>query len=320
MFNTAINHLFQTFDYPIVYWFLYIISQITSLYFLIFIIFAVIAGVDFRKGFLVAFIFGWTMMLTVVVKNYIDYPRPLAVDSTLNSFGGEKVEKDLSGLLPKGFFELFSEELLIKTRQSDLERTGFPSGHTTSQVSLWIGLAFLFRKRWLWIFSISFVILTMISRIFLAKHYLGDVMGGLALGLLIIGIVYYAIIKLDLLTIDRLTSGQQLFFKLPLFLLPFSFFLPAFQTGSLIGFSLAFVTVAIRFGNPVLNPSLLKRSLNVLLFFLIFLALYFLSQLTHMAKEGYFATIIFILINFVSIIVSTLISKRLGLITIIKYK
>jgi len=40
------------------------------------------------------------------------------------------------------------------------------------------------RKKWLCIFSFSLILLTMVSRMYLGMHYLGDVSLGLLLGLL----------------------------------------------------------------------------------------------------------------------------------------
>jgi membrane-associated phospholipid phosphatase len=316
MFNTTINHLLQSLDNPIIYWFLNIVSILGSLYCIIFILFSLIGGVDFRKGFLVAYIFGWTILLTIVSKDYFDYPRPLAVDNTLKSFGVEKVAKNLAPLQPSGFFELFSDELLSKTRESNIERTGFPSGHTSSQVAIWIGLALLLRKRWLWIFSVSFVILTMLSRLFLAKHYLGDVSGGLVLGLLIVGIIYYFIHRFNLEVPDRLNRVQIIFFSLPLVLLFFYKHLPAFQTGSTIGLSLAYLFIVYKWGNPVLPTSITKKILNVFIYFIVFVSFYFLGRSIPLAANSILAFILFSLFGFLSIIISTLISRKLQIMVI----
>jgi membrane-associated phospholipid phosphatase len=313
MFNTSINHLLQSLDNPIVFWILNIISILGSLYCIIFILFALIGGVDFRKGFLVAYIFGWTILLTIFLKDYFDYPRPLAVDNTLKGFGVEKVANNLGPLQPSGFFELFSKELLSKTRESEIERTGFPSGHTSSQVAIWIGLALLIRKRWLWVFSISFVVLTMISRLFLAKHYLGDVSGGLVLGLSIVGVIYYLIHRLKLEASDHMNRAQAIFFALPLILLLFYKYLPAFQTGSTIGLSLAYLFIVYKWGNPILSSSLPKKVLNVLIYFLIFVSFYFLGKSIPIPSENFLAFILFTLLGFLSILMSTLISKKLRL-------
>jgi len=318
MFNTEINHFLQLFNYPIVYWILNIVSMLGSLYYIIFILFSLIGGVNFRKGFLVAYIFGWTILLTVVLKNYIDYPRPLAVDSTLNSFGEKKVETNIAPIQPTGFFELFSDELLSKIRASDIERTGFPSGHTSSQVAIWIGIALLIRKRWLWVFSISFVILTMISRLFLAKHYLGDVLGGFRLGLSIVGIIYFFIKLLRFLEDDHLNIKQTIFFLIPLILIPFYKYLPSFQAGTIIGFCLAYIFIVKRIGNPILNNSILKRIITILIFFITFVLFYFFGKILHLSDDSFWALIVFILFGFLSILIATTLNKLLKLIEIKK--
>jgi membrane-associated phospholipid phosphatase len=280
---------------------------------LIFVLFSFIAGVDFRKGFIVTNIFGLTIILTVLLKNYIDYPRPLAIDSSLKNFGSEQVVSDLSPLQPQGFFESFSDELLAKTRESDIARTGLPSGHTSSQIAVWISLALLIRKRWLFIFSISIVLLTMISRIFLAQHFVGDVLGGLLLGLLVLSIMFFALQKLGILKDDKLNINQIAFFLFPLILVPFYKFLPSFQAGSIIGFNLALILILKKLGNPTLADSLIKKIANILTYFLIFVALYFASKLLGLVDGSFISLLVFILTSFTAILLSTFVSKWFNL-------
>lgn len=315
MFNTEVNHLFQLLDNSIVYWFLNIVSIIGSIYSIMFIIFALIAGVDFRKGFIVAYIFCCTIIMTVVLKNYFDYPRPLAIDSTLNSFGEEKVETDLSNLQPATFFGLFSDELLAKTRESNIARTGFPSGHTSSQIAIWISLALLMRKRWLWVFSISFVVLTMISRLYLAQHFLGDVIGGLFFSSTLVAILYFVVKMIKLESMEIINKSQVAFFILPIVLIPFYKVLPSLQTGSLIGFSLAFILIINKWGNPKLSQEWWRKSLNIVLYFVPFVILFFMSKAIHLPQNGFLPLCYFILISFISLLLSTQLSKLLKLST-----
>ncbi len=59
----------------------------------------------------------------------------------------------------------------------------FPSGHTLTAVTVWSYLAVRIRKKWMWAWVFIAVIMIGFSRIALGYHYLGDVLGGLALGI-----------------------------------------------------------------------------------------------------------------------------------------
>lgn len=64
----------------------------------------------------------------------------------------------------------------------------FPSSHTTTTVSLALGLWILFPKHRVW--YALFAIFISISRLMLAKHYLSDVMAAAYLSVLEVGLVY----------------------------------------------------------------------------------------------------------------------------------
>jgi len=236
-------------------------------------------------------------------KNYIDYPRPIAVDSTLESFNEEKTNVDYTYLQPKGFFEGFSDELLAKTRALDIGQHGFPSGHVMIITSVWIAMALFFKKRWLWIISISLVVLTIISRMYLGVHYLGDVIGGLLFGVLLVMIFYELFQKLNLFKRFNLDRNQVVFLLSPLILLLFFRVIPGFQSGALIGFNLAFLTVFKIWGEPKLPSSLIKRALNTLLFAVLFFSSYFLAKLLPLEKTGLISILGFTLIYFMVVFV-----------------
>ena len=315
MFNTGINHLFQVIDNPVVYWLLNIISVLGTTYFLIFVLFSIFAGIDFRKGLLIANIFGWTILFTFFLKNYIDYPRPLAVDSTLKNYGSEQVETDLSHLQPRHFFELFPDDLLSKTRESSIGRTGFPSGHTSSQIAVWVSLALFFRKRWLWFFSVTFVLLTMISRLFLAQHFLGDILGGMALGLLVVCILFNIIKRLHLDQIEKMNRKQVIFLLMPVLLIPLHKYIPTYQAGSVFGFNIALITIIYLWGNPIIDSSLVKKALNIFLYFIIFAAISVVSQRFSLTEGSIISLIYYTLTSFLCIMASTILSARLKLIS-----
>ena len=243
MFRTDFNHLLQSFDSPILYKFMLYVSFLGATYMVLLAVLILISGINFRKGFLLMNILGWGALVMLASKSYVDYPRPIAVDTNLASFSEEKTQVDLTPLQPTAFFERFSPELLAKTRASEIGRYGFPSGHVIIITIIWIGVALLFRKRWLWLLSVLVVLLTAISRMYLGLHYLGDVVGGLIIGL-ILSLGFNIIFdELRLENGIKLTPMHLLFFLTPLILLFFYNIVPGFHAGTLIGFNLAFLAI-----------------------------------------------------------------------------
>lgn len=70
---------------------------------------------------------------------------------------------------------------------------GFPSGHTSTAMALWGGLAFFFRKKPVLIACLMLIMLVPYSRLHLAVHFPGDVLGGYTLGLLALALLIPAI-------------------------------------------------------------------------------------------------------------------------------
>jgi len=314
MFRTDLNHTLQSFDSQLFYKFMEYVSLMGTIYILLLTILVLIGGVNFRKGFLVLNILGWGVLIVVAAKQYVDYPRPIAVDATLESFGKEKIQTNLTHLQPNGFFELFSKEILLKTRDSDIGRQGFPSGHVAIITAVWLGMAFMFRKPWLCVVSISMVLLTILSRLYLGVHYLGDTIGGLVLGLVLaFGFnVLYKWVGLS----DRLVvrTKQILFLLAPILLLLLYAIIPAFQAGALIGFNLGLLFIIIKWSEPELSTVTGNKIANTLLFVVLYFAMYFLTKEFHLSKIGLISLLTFSLTHFVTLITSFLIAKRLGFI------
>ena len=235
------------------------------------------------------------------------------MDANLESFNEEKTQTDLTSLQPSGFFEKFSTELLAITRASDIGRYGFPSGHVITITVIWIGMALLFRKRWLWVVSITVVLLTAISRMYLGLHYLGDVVGGLIIGLIM---SYGFNILFDELRLNdgiKLIPKHMMFLLAPLILILFYNIFPGFQVGIFIGFNLALLLIIKVWGEPEIKLSVGKRVINVILFVMLFFSAYFFSKQLPLAKTGLLSITVFAVINFIVVVVFYFIGKKLRL-------
>jgi len=74
---------------------------------------------------------------------------------------------------------------------------GFPSGHVSATTTFVVGVALLVgsrRRRWAW--AVAWIIAMALSRMYLGRHFLGDVIGGVCVGLATIALAFSAI-KLD---------------------------------------------------------------------------------------------------------------------------
>ena len=266
----------------------------------------VIAGIHFRKGWVLLNIVAFTSIITVWLKEVIDYPRPLAVDSELVAFGEDQTQNDLTPLQPRSTFELFNTQLLNIIRSNDIGREGLPSGHTSVQFALWIGMAFLFRKKWLWVVSISFVLLTMWSRMYLAMHYPGDIIGGLMVGVMTVSLVYWASHLLD----NKLPH-KILFSLMPVLTLLFLSNADNWQSGLLLGANLG-ILILLKQENPTLRDTIFARIGSTLTLIVVFMGCfigikYLSRQLDVIWKEE-----MMMLAGFVSVSVYLLIAKKTG--------
>lgn len=291
------------------------VSFMGTIYMLLLTILVLIGGVNFRKGFLVLNIVGWGVLIMLGAKSYFDFPRPLSVDTTLENFGREQTTENYTDLQPTGFFEVFSEELLSKTRSSDIARHGLPSGHVMIITAAWLGMALLFRKKAFCVISISLILLTMVSRMYLGMHYLGDVSLGLLMG---IGLVYI-FMKLfgytGLSEALNFSKTHMVFLGAPLILLTLYCVVPGFQAGALIGLNLGLILILKLWGEPMLTGSVGKRVINTLLFVLLYFTMFFLSKKLPLGKVGLISMLVNSTLNFAFLIGVFYLGKLFGFYT-----
>ncbi|GAB3605282.1 phosphatase PAP2 family protein [Conyzicola nivalis] len=58
----------------------------------------------------------------------------------------------------------------------------FPSGHSANAATLVVCLAIIFRRAWIWVAGVAYVVLMMVSRTYLGAHWVSDTVGGALLG------------------------------------------------------------------------------------------------------------------------------------------
>jgi membrane-associated phospholipid phosphatase len=190
--------LFQT--EPILYlqslgteWFTFLMVLITSMgspAFFAGIIIITAFGIDFKKGFLLFQLLLWTALITETFKVLIAFPRPDFVDSrVLNLEEGIKNTSTFNGNGESGFFKLPDREVLEAFRLQETfpdSPFGFPSGHVALTTVLWRGTSSVFNSRTISRLAPAAVLFVAFSRMYLGRHFLGDILGGAALGLIIL--------------------------------------------------------------------------------------------------------------------------------------
>jgi membrane-associated phospholipid phosphatase len=154
------------------------------------LIIVVLFGINRQKGFIVAQVVLWTAIITGVLKSFFALPRPLDVDSLVVDLSRGRTH--LSPFTSRGassFFGLLPQDVIAYTRTVSNTSYGFPSGHVSSTVATWGTLCLLFRRPWLLQVTLALVLLMPLSRMYLGRHFLADVVGGLVIGLLVLLIV-----------------------------------------------------------------------------------------------------------------------------------
>lgn len=314
MFNTDITHFLQQFDSPIIYWLMVFVSALGMIPVILTIILGITFSIDFKKGLVLINIVAWTALLTATFKEQINFPRPIDVDHSVINHFYEPTNIDLSEQQPTAFFEAFSEPLLEQTRNDNWKRYGLPSGHTSIQIALWFSLIILFRKRWIKITGLAVIVLTMISRLYLGHHFLGDVIGGALLGLTTTFLLIYLVKKTKYLTQMSYQFSSFGILWIPAFLIPFANYVQVWILGSMIGLNVAAVLIILLKNFPVFHIYIWKRVTAALLTLSLIGAAFYLNQAVPYSSNEFLNLLIISLINFVVIWGSIHLSNRLNLI------
>lgn len=126
-----------------------------------------------------------TGVVTDAAKEVVAFPRPDQVDDRLMrtyASGGDAIVSRGGGL---GFWSLPSQDAIEKVRASRRGNYGFPSGHVSATTAFFVCTAWFIRARWLYGLTLVWIPLMALSRIYLGRHFLADVLGGLVIALVV---------------------------------------------------------------------------------------------------------------------------------------
>jgi len=311
MFTTNIIHFLQQFDHPIFHAFMVLISALGITPWVITVIIGITFAIDFKKGLVLINIVAWTAFFTVFLKEEVNYPRPAQLDINLKFSQYDKIETDYSQQLPAAFYEGISEDLLKQTRPTTIDLRGFPSGHTSAQVALWIGLVFLFKRKWMLITGVLMVILTSISRMYLGSHFLGDVLAGLLIGVITSFALIFLVRKTKYMEKNTHDVKSLSFLWLPLFLIIVAPFTPHWLSGSIIGLNLAAILTILQRNFPVFHIIIWKRVAAAAITLILFLIGFYFIHTYQFSKNDYLDIILIAALTFAIIRGSLSINRRL---------
>lgn len=240
-------------------------------------------GISFRKGFLLTHLMLWVGLLTDLLKNIFALPRPADVDS-----GIKLLEEGVPNPAPfvgkggAGFWELPAREAIHLYRSQPEWSFGFPSGHVSGTTTFWGGLSLLFRYRIMRIVAIIVIILMSVSRMYLGRHFLADVLAGFLLAAIFLVIGHRLYIRkgspgrlLDLRYVCLSMNWKSILFVTYMLLLPFALLLlsPYVEfkdAGRLLGLNAGFTLLGLQ-GLPNDSGGVLRRAGRVLVAFALYL-------------------------------------------------
>jgi membrane-associated phospholipid phosphatase len=291
IFNQELEPLFQT--EPILYlqslgndWLTSLMILITSMgssAFLVAIVIIVTFGINFRKGFLLFQLLIWTGLITEIFKTVIALPRPDYVDNrVLNLESGVKNTSPFNGSGPEGVLKLPDKEVLETFRLQETltpSSFGFPSGHVAITTALWGGSSTIFNSRKIKMMAPFMVLLVALSRIYLGRHFLGDILGGAIIGLFFLTaftLFLKSSLKDDFFKKENFELAlrrKNLILYFVLFVIPLvliaSSMISAEVAGFFLGTNAAYVLI-IRKGLPDDAGSVEQRVLRIITAFLLF--------------------------------------------------
>lgn len=143
-------------------------------------------GLRLKPGMGVILALVLTGFVTVSIKHGFALPRPADVDVRVVD-KGEAVRALVADGGGEQFWSLPSDEAIAAVRAQQDPSFGFVSGHTSSAVTLMLAVALFFsvRLKSFWALVFIWPLLMGLSRMYLGRHFLADVLGGLAVGALL---------------------------------------------------------------------------------------------------------------------------------------
>ncbi|MFT4180240.1 MAG: phosphatase PAP2 family protein [Thermomonas sp.] len=191
MFETDAHLWLQTFDAPWLLAFMTLVSTLGTFDFYMAAFLLLAFGVKLRPtlGVLTASVLAGT--ITGIAKLGFGLPRPSEVDARVLD-KGESGHALVTDGAADSFWALPSDDAIETVRAAGEMDYGFISGHSSTAMAFALGLALFFgaRRRWVFGIALGWALLMGISRMYLGRHFLADVLGGWVVGALAVWLAW----------------------------------------------------------------------------------------------------------------------------------
>jgi membrane-associated phospholipid phosphatase len=182
VFQTEINLALQSAGSPPVTWLLEAVTLLGYTPVYVVLLVALAFAVRLRPGLAVVGGLVLTGLATDAAKNAGAFPRPDEGDPRVAM---SAAARPLALAGPGGggsFWALPQPEAVEAVRRRATGNYGFPSGHVGAAAAFLLCTAWFYRSKRVLAFAAAWVPLMALSRLYLGRHFLADVLGGLALG------------------------------------------------------------------------------------------------------------------------------------------
>jgi len=284
MFQTEIIIFIQSFSSDVLTFFFKFWTTLGYPSFISALLITILFGIKFREGFILTHAVLWTAIITTLFKNLFALPRPANVDTNVKLLGKNYPNPaPFENMGARSFFKKLPSEVVEAFRASPFDSWGFPSGHTSSTASTWGLLAMMFKKKWLGYTALVMIVFIPLSRMYLGRHFLADILGGYLIGWIMVAVFFGLVFRNDRIIHLFLVPSSHIKWNtkitilliylilLPvlLLLLPYS---PTDSIATLWGLNLGFLLIWRR-GIPEDGGSILQRIARVLIAYSLYFGL-----------------------------------------------
>jgi membrane-associated phospholipid phosphatase len=278
MFSTSLNHFLQGINNEVLHTLSELMNILNQDLFFFVIFFAFIFGIDFKRGFLMVHAFFWTIVVSQILKSWINLPRPVDIDASLQ-IKGENINQINDAYKPDTPVKLSTENIAY-AKNNYLISGGFPSEIMAKASIFWLSIWHFYKQNWLLLSAAVILLLSAITTLYFGENFGIDIIAGVVLGILIYLFVFQFLYKAP-----RLSEFSQkprhgfihpwkafgrilYFFVIPSLLL----LIPQIDlniVAKLIGLNLAYYLIGIKRW-PKNDGTTFQRMLRVLLAIVIF--------------------------------------------------